>query len=153
MRDPPVTTLPKLKNWHDVAFLQWQKVAQQEQKDVRNLRYIISSDILNTDTVGLLERATGLSFPEHCEMISPTKKRVFQVNEEAYSALIASPNGRGAALILITHKHVFGEHAIIESVTAWCDEGGHINLMFTVGHDSDYDQDESGEDVDMESPS
>lgn len=51
--------------------------------------------------------------------------------------LLASENGRGAALLLIQHKKEFGSTTSIEGVTFWCSgRSGPLNLMFHVKHSS-----------------
>ena len=46
-------------------------------------------------------------------------------------AILGSPNGRGAGLLLATHKSTFGAK-FIDSVVFWC-EDDYINLLFNVG--------------------
>jgi hypothetical protein len=52
---PQVTTLPKLKQWADIAFLTWAEQARIRQKDVTKLEHIISADIHNKNTEQILQ--------------------------------------------------------------------------------------------------
>ncbi|KAF2635560.1 hypothetical protein P280DRAFT_484604 [Massarina eburnea CBS 473.64] len=131
---PPVTTLPSLRSWHDIAFLDWQRVAKEKNKAVGNLRYIFSSDVANGYTKDAIKHVLGeaLDF-KTCGKYLWDNRKTFTKGEEGFNALLASPNGRGSAMILITHKSVFGQKRQIESVSVWCaDKDGEINLMFTV---------------------
>jgi hypothetical protein len=52
MRSPPVTVLPKLKNWSDIAFLSWKS-----RGGGSGLRYVLSMMIANTQFPGIIGRA------------------------------------------------------------------------------------------------
>lgn len=72
---------------------------------------------------------------EHCDGMLWGHKREFGMDGDAGKALLASPNGRGAALLLGTHKAAFGEKKTIEKVTVWCVKvkGAYeLNWMFHV---------------------
>jgi hypothetical protein len=142
---PPVTVLPKLGRWSDVAFLQWKEQARLRNKDVSNLRYIFSSDVSNTESHGILARALqsnpeSLSAPswapneDNCEEMYWEDRKVFTMDNARGKALLASPNGLGAAYMLIQHKSTFGEKTTIESVTVWCsdEDTNLLNFLFIV---------------------
>ncbi|KAF1959513.1 hypothetical protein CC80DRAFT_583975 [Byssothecium circinans] len=146
-KNPPVTTLPKLKNWHDIAFLQYQKVAQERKMPLANLRYIFSATISNKDSIALMSRAVKATLPEDCEKLEWDDRKEFKPGSESYDVLIASPNGRGAALMLITHKAVFGQRKVIGSVTVFCSLDVGVltpTLLFEVKQEEKSDDD--GED-------
>lgn len=54
-QEPRVTTLPKLKQWADIAFLTWAEQARIRQKDVTKLEHIISADVQNKNTEQILQ--------------------------------------------------------------------------------------------------
>jgi len=127
-QDPPVTTLPKLKNLHDVAFLDWTRICQVRHKPTSNLRYMISHGLSNIETRQVIQRLLGTMLGHDkdgqgsCERNKWNNRKHFVPADEGYKALLASPNGRGAALMLITHKSVFGQRRSIRSIDLWCDE-------------------------------
>ena len=45
---------------------------------------------------------------------------MFTSDTDQFKALLASPNGVGAALLLIQHKFAFGPSATINALTVWC---------------------------------
>ncbi len=92
--------------------------------------------ISNNESKELIELAVGLSpyEKEDCLKMQWAQRQEFLPETEAYQVLIASPNGRGAALLLITHKSTFGERNIIQSVTVFCSMT-EVHLMFTIGEE------------------
>ncbi|KAF2659417.1 hypothetical protein K491DRAFT_775600 [Lophiostoma macrostomum CBS 122681] len=147
-KEPPHEgPLPKLKNWHDIAYLQYAEQAAKENIPTRSIRYIVSTAIINNESQYIAGRA--LKIPNHdkdkrpdsewqimrgaeCGSYPWANRVEFEITSDEGKALMASPNGRGAALMLITHKEAFGEKRVLEKVTVWC-ENGQINFMFTVG--------------------
>ncbi|KAF2751476.1 hypothetical protein M011DRAFT_483385 [Sporormia fimetaria CBS 119925] len=57
MRVPPVTVLPKLRNWNDVIYLGWKQQADELKKDGGKLRLVIAAHVLNRETLGIIDRA------------------------------------------------------------------------------------------------
>ncbi|PSN68562.1 hypothetical protein BS50DRAFT_461962, partial [Corynespora cassiicola Philippines] len=122
-RNPPVYTLPRLKNWHDISFLAWKDQVERRGKPMRGLRYIFSAPIANDQTRSI---ALHAMFPDGsvdeiedaCPMMLVWRnRRTFLHGTDEFKALLGSPNGRGAALILITHKGAFGPKTRISSVS------------------------------------
>ena len=58
-------------------------------------------------------------------------RREWDMSSEEARALLGSPNGRDAGLMLITHKWVFGNAATISKVTFWCGRR-ELHPLFTV---------------------
>jgi hypothetical protein len=144
-QQPPVHILPALKNGYDIAFLKWRDFAQDRSA---NLKYFIASNIVNAETLALISRATDLEIPHDCELMDWDARRTFLPSHEEYKVLIASQNGRAAALLLIAHKAVFGEHTVIESADVWCEgdseEMMDVNMLFTYKKDYDVGHDTTG---------
>lgn len=155
-QDPPVTTIPRLKNWADIAFLDWQRIAKERDQPVNRLRYIFSSNVENSHTKDAIRRILGERLgKDTCgDYLWTTGRREFFPKDEGYKALLASPNGRGAALMLITHKAVFGERRMIGSIHLWCErEDGKISLLFAVNeHDEEDDDDDWDDDGEPDDP-
>jgi hypothetical protein len=142
--------MPKLKSWSDIAFLSWLAVGGQQ-----TLRYIVSANVQNDVTNAiidkLLEKNNIKLDPDwdsfdpffHCHQFTWDKRRRFDMTTEEGKVLLASPNGLGAAYLLIQHKSTFGAQTTIAGVTMWCetkeetpgpgDDGyDDLNLMFHV---------------------
>ncbi|KAH7117562.1 hypothetical protein B0J11DRAFT_591861 [Dendryphion nanum] len=133
-QDPPVTILPKLKRWSDVVFADWMRLAKVRSKDPANLKYIMSAGIVNGETIAMLQRIYNVhDFDKRCQDFQHSRPMAMGMPEA--KALLSSPNGRGAALLLIQHKAVFGDYTGIKTVWFWC--SGYpgywdLNLMFEV---------------------
>ena len=71
----------------------------------------------NEDTFDVVERILkGTDFPWPGVEL--------RMSEPAGLAMLGTPNGRGVAWLLATHKEQFG-HRTIESVRVWSDNGYH----------------------------
>jgi hypothetical protein len=79
--------------------------------------------------------------------------KVFYPDDDGYKALIASPNGRSMALILITHKSVFGERRMIESINVFCQHPDfpNYNMYFKIKDHNEEDDDTDWEGQEEES--
>ncbi|KAF2645071.1 hypothetical protein P280DRAFT_466302 [Massarina eburnea CBS 473.64] len=142
---PPDTNLPNLKAWHDIAFLQYQEHARERNQPVRNLRYIFSAPVHNSISKAIINRAIGANLPTDCARYEWDNRVELPPEHDGFNALLASPNGRGAPLMLITHKSVFGQRRIIESVTVFCSPfigGLDVNLLFTIRQREEDDDDD-----------
>ncbi|KAF2686368.1 hypothetical protein K458DRAFT_387377 [Lentithecium fluviatile CBS 122367] len=140
---PPVTTLPQLRNRADIVFLNWQCIVQERHQSLGRLRYIFSADVENSHTKDAIARLLGERLDgTACQRYLWDNRKKFLPEDEGYRSLRASPNGRGAALLLITHKATFGQRKMIESVQLWCAHtGGQINLLLTVKEHEEGDDD------------
>ncbi|KAF2745748.1 cytochrome P450 [Sporormia fimetaria CBS 119925] len=141
VQKPPVTVLPKLKNWSDIAFLSWKS-----QGGGKNLKYVWRAQISNEFTEGLLGRAlsehpngrrankNGIPFDNlECDHDYSWDRRVeFSTTDTGGLVLLASPNGRGAAHLLLEHKATFGDKATIGKVSFFCSGDWEQNLLFHV---------------------
>jgi hypothetical protein len=131
-QNPPVTLLSQLKRWSDVAFLGWQYQAQRRGRDGSDLRYIVSADITNTETGPILQRCLGVAdVKANCRSYRWANRREWNWDTDEFKAIISSPNGRGAALMLIQHKYLFGQRSYISKASMWCG-GNELHLMYWV---------------------
>ena len=87
--------------------------------------------IANTDKKTRPDSEWAIIRGKECSQIPWDKKATFDASSDEGKALLASPNGRGAALMLITHKSTFGANRYIDQVTVWCEES-QLNFMFRV---------------------
>ncbi|KAJ9295749.1 hypothetical protein DTO271G3_5772 [Paecilomyces variotii] len=103
---------PKCARWSDVTFLQWQQMAGQ---NIGNLGHVFYSAVTNDDTLELMAEALEREHEEqdeewYCESKynGLAKGKSFSPGDEAYEALLYSPNIRGLAWLLIQHKPQLG---------------------------------------------
>ncbi|KAF7173943.1 hypothetical protein CNMCM5623_006162 [Aspergillus felis] len=93
----------KLKQWSDVAFLNWQQECSATGASVSNLKAVIRFSISNTDSGNIIAQVTG------GETIGGGKKpMVFEAGNSNFNALLGTPNGSGVAWLLINHKAQMG---------------------------------------------
>ncbi|KAL1595908.1 hypothetical protein SLS60_009598 [Paraconiothyrium brasiliense] len=129
------TPLPQLKNLYDILYLDYAYLAAQKHEQVNKLKYLFIDDIENDETRAIAYRCVGVELSiDTCFMYQWPRRRVFYPGQECYKALIASPNGRSMALILATHKSVFGQQKIIGSISVFCQSpsSAKFNLLFIV---------------------
>ncbi|KAF2662597.1 hypothetical protein K491DRAFT_686477 [Lophiostoma macrostomum CBS 122681] len=123
--NPRVTQIPEFKNWADVAHLSWEIMCRMVGRDARNLRYIVSADIYNSETEALIAHSLQSTWTDDwkdtmCKRWEWKNKVEWDSSSEQFEVLLASPNGRGAAFMLIQHKSFYGEKRTIDKVTFWC---------------------------------
>jgi hypothetical protein len=99
--------------WSDVVFIEWQSQAINRGLDIRELNYVFRLEITNEDTIEVIQRILGGTY-------RPWPGVDVQMTEAAGLAMLGTPNGRGVAWLLATHKEQFGKRTI-ESVTVWSD--------------------------------
>jgi hypothetical protein len=114
-QQPPITVLPKLQSWSDIAWLQWAEIAG---KNANNLCYVLRSPVANTGAQWLINRAFQLSGKE----LTTWPGVEFDMATDEGKALLSSPNGAGVAHLLFTHKRHLGRKTI-SKVTIFADDG------------------------------
>jgi hypothetical protein len=112
---PPITVLPRLRGWSDIAWLQWVEIAGENAK---NLRYVLRSPVAKTEAQWLINRAFQLSSKE----LKTWPGVDFDMATDEGKALLSSPNGAGVAYLLSTHKRHLGRRTI-SKVTVFADDG------------------------------
>jgi hypothetical protein len=96
-----------------VVFVEWQSQATERGLDIRELNYVFRFEISNSDTIEVIQRLFGGMYRQWPGLD-------FQMTHETGLAMLGTPNGRGVAWLLATHKEQFGKRTI-ESVTVWSD--------------------------------
>jgi hypothetical protein len=127
-RAPP---LPKLKNWSDVAFLQWMSCAASDS----DLRFVLRANIHNDDTLAIMSHLIGEDSGTKLLIGSPLSDEsrqarphwpgmVFDMESEAAQALLGTPNGSGVGWLLAQRKRELG-HKVVGKVTLFFSEFDH----------------------------
>jgi hypothetical protein len=128
LRKNKIKTLPDIRAWSDVTFLEWQRQALVSGQDVQQLKYVIRYEIINEDTCRIIEEAAGED-----QIPTPWPGLTESMSEEKGRAILGTPNGLGIAYMLATHKSHFGEKTI-ESVRVWWEgELGFIFASYKIG--------------------
>jgi hypothetical protein len=96
-----------------VVFVEWQGQATQRGLPISGLNYVFRFEIANADTIKVIQRILGGAFRPWPGVSVP-------MTDAAGLAILGTPNGRGVAWLLATHKEQFGKKTI-ESVTVWSD--------------------------------
>jgi hypothetical protein len=96
-----------------VVFVEWQYQARTRGLPISELNYVFRIEITNADTIKVIQRILGGAFRPWPGVSVP-------MTNEAGLAMLGTPNGRGVAWLLATHKEQFGKKTI-ESVTVWSD--------------------------------
>ncbi|OQN97771.1 hypothetical protein B0A48_16092 [Cryoendolithus antarcticus] len=112
--------LPKLGQWSDVVYLIWESITDQHNRS--GLKHIFRENIVNQEScaVGKIgARSKGIasgvmkSYPGLKFMRSKNS-----AEQDAFEALVGSPNVNGSAWLFIQHAEALG-HKTIESITVW----------------------------------
>ncbi|KAK5132248.1 hypothetical protein LTR08_009236 [Meristemomyces frigidus] len=116
---------PPLKQWSDVAFLEYREQARAQNKDVKLLRYIFSDNVQNELAEWMVARILEPDTEDWRSVKGPPweRKRVFGMEEPAAQALLASPHGNGLVWMLVQRRAELGWKRV-KSVTLWQDQMG-----------------------------
>ena len=120
-------TLPELRYWSDVVFLQWQIVTVGN----ANLQFVFRLGITNGATLDVLQRILRKHGVVGREVVWTARE-----DKEAVAAILGTPNGSGVARLLLHHKRELG-HKVVEEVrlVGWKGEGvGEPSLVFRIGN-------------------
>ncbi|KAF5529923.1 hypothetical protein FMEXI_13852 [Fusarium mexicanum] len=112
-------TVTHVKKWSDATWMQWDRVCTEADGDVKDLKYIIRSKIANYATLEIILRAILSRHEKNPRRNKKTigtwkNKLTFTVakDKEEFPAILGSPNGSGAAFMLINHKKRLGVKTI-----------------------------------------
>ncbi|OJJ42119.1 hypothetical protein ASPZODRAFT_20765 [Penicilliopsis zonata CBS 506.65] len=124
--------LPELKNWSDVTFLVWKRLAAVANTDINNIKYVFHATISNGVTNLIINEA----FAKSDKTLGDWANAVtFEMTTDAGKALLGSPNGSAVGWFIVQHKAAFGEKRKVKSVTVWAD-GNDRNMFFTLNDPS-----------------
>ncbi|MCJ1486407.1 hypothetical protein MMC06_006584 [Schaereria dolodes] len=100
-------------HWSDAVFYQWEKYNAENPERIAELRYIMRHEIENTDTIAIIEHA--------CENVSRQKSLNWRwmPSDEAFYALLATPNGVGVPYMLTDRSIALGK-LTIASIETQC---------------------------------
>lgn len=102
---------PPLRKWSDVVSILWIDATR---GNAQNLKHIIRSIITNGETLSVMRRAVGEGeFDEDFKnwgKFEPidTNGRTFRPGDEAFYALLYTPNGRGIGWFLFSIRRSWG---------------------------------------------
>ena len=111
-------------HWSDVTFALWAAIVPLVGGGIENLRYIARSWVTNDVTLSIIDAA----------LLHPVRAKTFAANEEAFLALLGTPNGVGVAYLLMQHKKALGLKTL-SRVTAGYDDPNYWEfayLMFEI---------------------
>jgi hypothetical protein len=130
-RDPSECdiNLPKLRNWSDAAFLQWQRVVNRFSVGGAALKYVVRSNVENPDTLDIMTQVLGeyagnRNIPRCRDDFAPRPRWPgvdFDIKSDEGLALLGTPNGNGIGWLLAQHKRELG-HKVIIKVTIFYHE-------------------------------
>jgi hypothetical protein len=113
---------PDLKNWSELTWLAWKKLATADQ--LPNVNYIVRRYITNQDTVQMLNSCIRKRYP----FSSPQgqlgrapawENRVkFTPDMDDFIALLGTPNGKGVGWFMVQHQSTLGKKGVV-SITVW----------------------------------
>ncbi|KAI8654687.1 hypothetical protein NCS57_01215600 [Fusarium keratoplasticum] len=103
-------TVTHLRRWSDAAWIQWYKACRQNGGKSENVKYIVRSRITNARTLSLIFEALISKFGGFPTIGRWGQRLTLDVEEspDEFHAVLGSPNGAGAAFLLLTHKEALG---------------------------------------------
>lgn len=114
-QDPPVTTIPDLKQWSDITYLQWAALSSSKNS---SLRYVMKTPCENPTTQLIISHAMKRTKQE----LSKWPGVSFSMAVEEGQAILGSPNGLGVGYLLVQHRAQLGNR-VVDKVTVFQDEG------------------------------
>lgn len=131
LKVPPVTgdpnPFPPLEHFSDVVYLEFVRLMKSNDRPINKLKGVLRSHVVNFDTGEIAERALGMrryEMARNKDLAWPGKD--FDADSDELAALVASPNGRGVAWLLATHKEL--GRKTISSARVFYDSG--ISILF-----------------------
>ncbi|KAH6870340.1 hypothetical protein BKA58DRAFT_361044 [Alternaria rosae] len=99
---PPITGdgLPKLNQFSDVAWLDWEFLMKENKGDVKNIHYFVSVLIVNPETKVVALRAVRT----RGQNLEDFPGQTFERGTDEMNALMGTPNIQGFAYMLVQHK-------------------------------------------------
>ncbi|KAL6354405.1 hypothetical protein LRP88_11736 [Fusarium phalaenopsidis] len=103
-----------IRRWSDAAWMQWTKVCEWFNGDVTKIKYIIRSRITNKTTLSIIFEALISKYGGFPTIGKWDQRFTLDVatNPGEFHAILGSPNGAGAAFILLNHKGTLGVKTI-----------------------------------------
>lgn len=104
----------RLTRWADVIFLQYQELCNQQQASLGLLQHVFRAYIINDETREIIAQALSANSRSEAEWsdkvtFTPTPVGATSTPaNKAFYALLATPNVRGVAWMLIQHKAELG---------------------------------------------
>lgn len=127
--DPPVTSpIVPLKQWSDVAYLQYVDKASEASVPPSNLKYVFRIQIENEDTISIMTQALEGA------PLSPWPGTKVGMSDDRGKALLSTPNGNGVAWLLAQHKAQLGVKIVTDVTMFATGTAGHpdFNLCFWI---------------------
>lgn len=93
-------------HWSDATFAMWAAITSTVGSDIKGLRYIGRSSVNNHFSKSIINRA-------HPRKSKGVKR--FEAGEEAFLALLGTPNGAGSVYLLMQHKRALGLKTIVDA--------------------------------------
>ncbi|KAB8067803.1 hypothetical protein BDV29DRAFT_196156 [Aspergillus leporis] len=118
----PKSDFVPLRQWSDVLFLLWERVAKDK---TSGLSHVIRSIVINAETLATMRQAIGEAEDFSAwNKLSPMKEKgkTFRPGQDEYYALLYSPNGRGIGWLLTQHKAQLGLRTV-SSITVFGADG------------------------------
>lgn len=108
-----IKVLTPLREYSDVVFLTWQKVAGDK---IKGFKYIIRHQIINLDTLAVLREV----LQRRGEQLKAWPGVKISMPDKDALAILGTPNGRGVGWILIQHKLQLGPKNIKDVTIFQC---------------------------------
>lgn len=122
----PPSNIPRRLS--DVLFLVWQELCRQKNADPSKLRAIVRVNIINGETIDIIDHALDVAGDSQIEHWPGNE---ILVTDTSGQAILGTPNGYGAAYMLIDHQKLL-EFKLIHSVTAFLSDQNGYCLMFNM---------------------
>jgi len=113
LNSPAAAMLPTLKHWSDIAFHQWAH-SQRTQEGIRNLKFIIRANIMNEDTLAVINSI--LDAPLRQSQACMRLGLYLDMNSDHAIALLGTAHGAGVSWLLAQHRDQLG-HKVIAGIT------------------------------------
>lgn len=108
--------LPAMRFWSDIAFLHWSHSVP-NQVAMTGLKHVFQCSVQNPQTEEVISRILN----NRGQHLTAWPGITVDTNTEEGQALLGSPNGSGAAFLLIQHKRQLG-HKVVDRITIFWDE-------------------------------
>jgi hypothetical protein len=130
LRGPP----PRLRQQSDMWFLSYSNLMASQNKPLDGLKGVLRHHVLSKESRALIFKAFRTDDGNRFRWPGVD----FHPGSDEFAALLASPNGRGVAWLLINHNQL--GRKTIDSLRVWYDFGWMMLFVFKDGSDETGDQ-------------